>query len=307
MAGRESNAESFTRRAKAVLGRVGAFASASWAVFRFAVKRFAELRAGEAAAGMAFYALFSLFPMLLCLVAVGSRVLEAEEARREVIDLATRFLPISQELVIQNLRQVLRSRGAIGAIATISLLWSASGFLMILGRQINRVWPAAPSRTVAQGRLMALVMASGLAGLLMIWLSLTTVLTFLLRFNLPLKGALLGYGPVVRAIVYQLIPWVLPFSCFAFLYRFIPNTSVGWIEAFSRALVATLAWKASTAGFIWYLASGFPRYHLVYGSLGSVVVLMFWIYLTNSITLFGAHLSAAISPRTGRAGSIEKR
>jgi len=49
-----------------------------------------------------------------------------------------------------------------------------------------------------------------------------------------------------------------------------------------------------TAGFAWYLSSGLSKYRLVYGSLGSIVALMFWLYVTSGIILFGAHLSAAI-------------
>jgi membrane protein len=60
-------------------------------------------------------------------------------------------------------------------------------------------------------------------------------------------------------------------------------------------LFASTAWKIATAGFTWYVTSGFGRYQLVYGSLGAVVALLFLIYLISMITLFGAHLSAAIN------------
>ena len=60
------------------------------------------------------------------------------------------------------------------------------------------------------------------------------------------------------------------------------------------ALIASLAWKAVTAGFSWYLGSSFGQYQLVYGSLGAIVAFLFLIYIISLITLFGAHLSAAI-------------
>jgi membrane protein len=59
-------------------------------------------------------------------------------------------------------------------------------------------------------------------------------------------------------------------------------------------LIASLAWKAVIAGFGWYLGSGFGQYQLVYGSLGTIVAFLFLIYIISLITLFGAHLSAAI-------------
>jgi membrane protein len=64
--------------------------------------------------------------------------------------------------------------------------------------------------------------------------------------------------------------------------------------SFWGALTASIAWKAVTAGFSWYLRSGLGRYQLVYGSLGTIVALLFLIFIISMITLFGAHLCAAI-------------
>jgi membrane protein len=59
-------------------------------------------------------------------------------------------------------------------------------------------------------------------------------------------------------------------------------------------LIASLAWKTVIAGFSWYLGSRFGQYQLVYGSLGAIVAFLFLMYIISMITLFGAHLSAAI-------------
>ncbi len=64
--------------------------------------------------------------------------------------------------------------------------------------------------------------------------------------------------------------------------------------------VEALAWEAAKAGFTWFLSSGLTDYRLVYGSLASVVVLLLWIYISAAITLFGAHLTAAIDRRPSR-------
>lgn len=69
---------------------------------------------------------------------------------------------------------------------------------------------------------------------------------------------------------------------------------VRWSSTVWGALLASLAWKAVTAGFTWYLDSRFGRYQLVYGSLGAILAFLFLIYVISFITLFGAHLSAAI-------------
>ena len=96
-------------------------------------------------------------------------------------------------------------------------------------------------------------------------------------------------------------PRLLVFFALWGLYRWMPNTKVRWSEAFWGALVATPAGEIATDGFSWYLSSGIVHYELVYGSLGTVVALMLWIYIGFTITLFGAHLSAAVARHKRRA------
>jgi membrane protein len=81
---------------------------------------------------------------------------------------------------------------------------------------------------------------------------------------------------------------------FLALYRWTPSAEVGWKGAIVGALIAALSWELVKGGFTWYVGSGMVRYELVYGSLGAVAALLFWIYISSTITLFGAHLSAAV-------------
>jgi membrane protein len=82
---------------------------------------------------------------------------------------------------------------------------------------------------------------------------------------------------------------------FFLLYWGIPNTKVGLVEAWWGAVVASLGAYGATEGFTAYLGSGLSNYNLVYGSLGAIVALLFWLYLLNLIVFLGAHLSAAIA------------
>jgi uncharacterized BrkB/YihY/UPF0761 family membrane protein len=66
------------------------------------------------------------------------------------------------------------------------------------------------------------------------------------------------------------------------------------IATFWAALFASISWKVAIACFRWYLSSGLENYQLVYGSVGAIVALLFLIFIISTITLFGAHLCAAI-------------
>ena len=265
------------------------------AILAIALRTFSEQHGAQAAAGMAFYALFAMFPLLLFLVALGTLFLRAEEAHQQVYQFVGSILPVSQELLIENLEQVLRNRGAFGAVAAISLLWSASGFFVILARNVSRAWSDARLRSFLEGRLLAFAIISGLASLLFVSFLADAVL----RFIAAVQPALWP-GSLVRRLLdfplfSQLLSGLLAFFFLLVLYRQVPRVHVRWRDAGWAALFAALAWRLGSAAFVWYLRSGLARYSLVYGSLSSVVVLLFWTYLSNEVILLGAHLCSAIA------------
>lgn len=272
-------------------------------IVKGSLETFGDARGSEAAAGMAYYTLFSLFPLLLALVATGSYLLDRQQVFQQVVDLVSNAFPISQTLIQENLRQVLALRGAVGLIGLGVALWSASGAFTILTRNVNRAWAEAPPRGFLENRLVALGMVGSLAVLLVLSVLASTVLNVLSRFQVPLVDLESLYSTPLWTALSDLVPWFFIFLLLLALYRWVPNAKVSWAAAFWAALVVALAWEIVANVFAWYVSSGLARYRIVYGSLGTVVALMFWIYLSSWIMIFGAHLSAAVARHT-REGLI---
>lgn len=263
-------------------------------IIQQALTRFSETRAAQAAASMAYYAFFSLFPLLLVFVAVGSFFLESEQAYNQALTLFKQGIPISQQLIEKNLQTVLDARGTIGLVGLIGLVWSASGVFSGLAYNINLAWPQSVERNFFQKRLVAFGMLGTLALLLVISLALETALQVLSGLRIPILGSIAIYDSRLWSVVSYLAPWLFIFILYLALYRWTPTKDVRWKAAFWSAVVSATAWKLATNAFSWYLESGLGRYEVVYGSLGAVAALMFLIYMISTITLFGAHLSAAI-------------
>jgi YihY family inner membrane protein len=260
-------------------------------IIKHAIETFSETRASQSAASLAYYSFFSLFPLLLVLIAGGSYFLSREQIYQNVTRLVQEAIPISTELINANLRQVLDARGTVGLIGLLTLLWSASGFFTNLAHSINLAWSDAPRRNFLERRLISLGMIAGLCGLLIISLSLDW-LTNLAPFprNESASSSTLGLCRLFSGLG----SWLTIFLLFLALYRWIPTADVYWSAIFWGALTASVAWNVATAGFSWYLRSGLGRYQLVYGSLGAIVALLFLIFIVSTITLFGAHLCAAV-------------
>ena len=287
--------QNWKERGKAVYARLNTLSGGALDVLKDAVQHFGKVRATQAAASMAYYAVFSLFPLALGLIVVGSFVLESEQAQQEVIQFFTDAFPASQNLIEQNIEHVLDLRGPVGIIGLVSLLWSGSGVFSTLAYNVNLAWPEAEARNLLEKRLVALGMIGALVGLLLLSLVSTTVLNLLPRLEIPLGDGVSIYETPIWTLVSNLVPLLFTFLLFFSLYRWVPSIAVSGWEALWGALVAAIGWEIATRAFTWYLRSGTAQYELVYGSLGAVVALMFWVYLSSLVTFFGAHLCAAIA------------
>jgi membrane protein len=264
-------------------------------VLQWAVRHFFQVRAGEAAASIAYYALFSLFPLLLVLVSIVGYVLVNTEAPDQVLEFIAQFIPIARPYIQENLLHILEQHSSIGLIGLTILVWAASSVFLTLARNINRAWPGAPAHSYLRGRLLAIGMIGVISLLLILSVLFTTALRLLDRFNIPFRGSNQIYDTLSCALVSTIVPWLLAFLIFLSLYKWVPNTTVRRSEAFWGAVVATVAWELSAIVFSWYFSSGLAQYELLYGSLGTIIGIMTWTFVSAAITLFGAHISAAVA------------
>jgi membrane protein len=255
------------------------------------IKTFTVTRANQAAASLAYYVIFSLFPLLLVLIAAGSFFLNSQEVYVKVSQLIQQTIPYSYQWIDQNLRQILEQRGAIGTIGLITLMWAASGGFMSLAYNINLAWLEAPQRNFFQGRLIALKMIGTIGGLFFLSIILDWIFNLLSVFEIPFTSLVqLDFWKWFSGI----FSWLTIYLLFFALYYWVPTVNVQGKAAFWSALFASVAWEFSTALFSIYLTSRFGRYELLYGSVGTLVAFLFLVYILATITLFGAHLASAM-------------
>lgn len=276
-------------------------------ILRTTFESFGEARGAEAAAGLAYYALFSLFPLTLSLVAIGSFVLERQQAVQQTIRLITQAIPVSQSLIVNNIQQVLDLRGTLGLVGLIGTLWSATGFFTILTGNVNRAWSKATERGFWARRLVAMAMIAVLFGLLVVSLLSTTALNLLSGLRVPLWDSATIYDTPLWPVLSTLVPWLFTFVLFVALYRWVPNTQVPRAAALWPAVIVSAVWQIGASIFSWYVSSGLAAYQVVYGSLGTIIAIIFWIYLSSWLILFGAHLGAAIAAHAQGAPGQERQ
>jgi membrane protein len=263
-------------------------------LIRRALKRFGQVHAPEAAASMAFYTLFSLFPVLLIVVAANSFILESLYVQEKILETILKFFPIaSHQIISTNMQQILQSRGAFGIVGLIVLVWTATCVFTTLVYNLNKAWIDAPAQNIFRARLTAFLIIIFLVALLPLFFLAKAAIHLIVSWNIQLIDSVnISY---FRPILSNIIIYIFICTTLMILYRWIPKTKVRWSEAFGGAFFAMIAEEAATNAFSWFLSSGLSRYNLVYGSLGALISFMTWIYIINLIVLFGAHLSAAIA------------
>jgi len=247
----------------------------------------------ESAAALAFYTLFSLFPLLLTVVSVGSFFVEQSVVESTLINLLPTMIPVSQDFIISNVQQVFTNRGAITILAFLGLIWSGTSVFTVIIRNINSAWPEAAPRSYIRMRLWSMAIVAALAILLII--SSFTITFKNLMVNLGLGQLIDQVGTFFSSTLFVTVfPNLIRMVIFFGLYYWTPQIKVKKMAALIGAVVTAIIWQLISTLFSSYLGSGLARYEIIYGSLGKIVVLLSWIYFSAYIVLWGAHLTSSI-------------
>jgi len=277
-----------------LITKVEKFFSACLYILRTSYKYFSITMSAETTASLAYYSLFSIFPLALLLISASSLWLGAQTAQQRVIEYLSEIFPVSQEMLFTVIKEVIQRRGAFTFISTTSLIWSSSGFFNLLVRNINRPWLGMKPRHFVRTRLQALSIILVLGLLFLVSILFTTGMEMVNKLNLPLWQEFRRQN-YLRSFTSDFLPMLLRLVMVWSLYYWVPNTQVPRTSALVGAVFVTITWRMLTDAFTWYLNSGFAHYDLIYGSLGRTITLMLAFYFGNYILLFGNHLSAAIA------------
>jgi membrane protein len=255
------------------------------------------------AGGVTYAVLLALFPGLAALVSLYGLAFDTAQIEKQVAALSGVLPAQTQELLSQELHSLVESsNGALGFAAIVGLLlalWSASRGMSGLITAINIAYEEKERRSFLTFNLIAIGLTLGLVGGGGLAIALIAVLLAAVQ--------LLTVGSATKWLL-LLVQWplliVLVMLGLAVLYRFGPDRDKPqWRWVSPGAMVATVLWIVASIGFTVYVAN-FNSYDKTYGSLGGVVILLTWLYLSSLTVLLGAVINAQ-SERQTRKDSTE--
>jgi len=274
-----------------------------WSVW----SRMAHSHFGLIAAGVAFYAIFAVFPGLTATIAIWSLVADPM-AISDYLAVAERFLPRDVAKLVHDQVEVLllTPRTRLGWATGLSLgiaLYSARAGVSALITAMDFVHRA-PPRRLLRAWVVDFVMTIALIAALIV--ALVTVVVVPVALSFVELGSL-------GAWLLTALPWVAMFllvlTCLGMLYRYGPNVREGYNGSVAPGtFAAALAWAGISIAFSTYLAN-FDSYNRVYGSIGAVIALLMWLYLSVWAVLMGAAINAELRMDTygkpsGKASSL---
>jgi membrane protein len=262
------------------------------------VRAFEAARVTLLAASLSYFVFFSLLPLMVLLVAVAGQFLSQEEAMARTYELIREAIPHQRELVTSALQGVVAHREGAGLVSLLALAWGAKNVFMSLSQAMNEIWRV-PGRPWLQENLRALAAAVVSGVLVAAGSGVTGALHAVMALPLPLTGLKPEAIPGAVPLIAMLTPPVVTFALLCVLYSWLPNRHTRLSQAWFPAAVATLAWEATSVGFGWYLGH-VAGLSWVYGSLGGIVGLLMWLYLSSIIVLSGVVLMRTLDePQPG--------
>jgi membrane protein len=257
-----------------------------------ALHQFHENDLFTSAAAMSYFGLMALFPALVLLLALSTKLTAGSELLTHAVDV----YPGSS----QFLRETIAASANLGfgAIVTCVILvfWAGSWVFAVVERALNRIWGAI-SRTFWHGR----VLTIGMVGVVGLLLSFSVLVTSILVGLRDMTGRLsprqiarypllISVGSAFWQVLFAAGSYLVTVAVFVLVYRLLPRTAVTWKDTLPGAFLAGLLWEI--AKYIFALSLSYFHYDQIYGSVGAVVAVLTWSYVSSLILLFGAQLTA---------------
>ncbi len=241
------------------------------------------------AGAIAFYMLFSLFPLILATISVWGFFLGPNVDQVELAEQVAEVIPVSSGFIAQTVRGVASARVITGIASVLFLMWASSAAFGAIRKGINIAWGIQKTRPFIKERLIDMALVTG-AGILMVMLLFVTPTASSIHKWLALVFPDISFELLSR-IVSQADSPILSFSTFMILYRYMPNTEVRFRDVWLGALFSCLGFEGAKWGFLQYVNT-YPVYNILYGSVGAVMALLTWVYVSAIILLFGALLTS---------------
>lgn len=277
-----------------------------WRLLRETATIYSRIAGGENAAAFAYYALFSLVPLVALLLTIGSYFLPSDM----VVTVIHRFVPLGedqQELLWSMVNGLEKARGGVSIVSIVILIWASLRFFHSLVLSINYAWGT--RRLVWwQMPVKNLLLILAMSGALLIGTIVPAILQAAARLLHSLEAVINEHVPMLNVervlAVVDLSRYIggtlVLFYCFAVLFMLAPRHKIRFDQIWIPALLVAVFLQVGQACFV-NIVPRLVNYSVLYGAMGSMMFLLLWVYVAGTIIIAGGCLCAAMAHLSGHA------
>lgn len=251
----------------------------------------------DLSAQLAYYFLLSIFPLMIFVMTLLPYLPITKD---DLLGLIEGFAPGEiMDVMETNVDQILSRNPSLLSFGIIATIWSASNGLNAIVKAFNKAYDVKETRSFIVARGMSIVLTLGMIAVVVIALLLPVFgeqIGMFLFSQFNLTDEFLTIWNTLRFLVSAAILFIV----FLALYWFAPNKKIKCIKAVPGAVFAAVGWVVASLGFSYYVGN-FGNYSATYGSIGTIIVLMIWFYLTGVIIIIGGEINAFLSERKDKS------
>lgn len=243
-------------------------------------------------AQITYYLILAFFPFLIFLI----NLLSFTSIPSEVLTTSfNKLIPNEISLLVKNVViQTLQNKSkTLLSIGMLGSLWATSQGVFAIMRGLNKAYDAEESRKFIKINIVALVSTIGLIAIMLLSLIMIVFGEMIGSYAFNLVGAV-DLFDILWSFLRYCVPSALMFITFSLIYKYLPNKKLKPKNIRIGAIFATLGWVSTSLVFSFYV-NNFGHYEKVYGSLGGMIILIIWLYISTLVILIGGELNAISS------------
>lgn len=273
-----------------------------WDILKRSAESFSNHKVMKLSGSLSYSTIFSMGPLLVVVISVCGLFLGHDAVENKIYHSLSGFMGADAAAALQDIIRK-ASIGSTSKIAivvgSIALLFGATSIFSEIQDSINDIWGIKPKPKrgwlkMLQNRFLSFSLVVGLGFLLLVSLVLTSLVE---AFSHTLQHYFANTAMVVFYIVNQLLTIIIVTFTFAVIYKVLPDARISWKDVIVGAVVTMLLFMLGKLGISVYISKG--NIGSTFGAMGSLVILMLWIYYSSLILYFGAEFTKAYAIRYG--------
>jgi membrane protein len=254
-------------------------------------KKFIEDRCQIFASSIAFYSILSIFPALLIFISVSGMVINKFYLQSNILVFIEERIPIIYDFVYTNIINIVNNRTSLGIIGFLILFITSAYVFDSVQVALNEIFRTETHRKFWKQKIYGFLIMFLIFLIIVITFSLSTGLFYLSNILIDLLNIEKSLSAELLKLLSIVIGIFFNFLIFILIYYFGINKKINFRQIYRGAIIVAVGLEAVKHLFLFYL-DRFASYQLTYGSVGSIIAFLSWIYISSLILLLGAEINS---------------